>query len=188
MNYAEENLRIDFLRTKVADLRLKRKEKMAKSFTSIDLFSEWLDKLQPGLVPKKVEVERNGKTFLSTRFVRPDESTGIITKKVLVYRNGKPYERIMTIDPERMRAIGKLGFAATNKKLKDMMNDPNADPDDVVGLSRWFARRIKQTTLTYRVSWWRDFRDSMKSGKNRDVAATMASNMIQHLRESHATS
>ena len=80
-----------------------------------------------------------------------------------------------------MRAIGKKGFEVTSRKIADMIRDPKANPDDAAGLAQWFARRIKNTTTTYRALWWREFRSNLKSSANNVVATRVASEFIKEL-------
>jgi len=109
-------------------------------------------------------------------------SKELVERVVWVHpRVGQPFQRRMMVDPEHMREIGKKGFAATSKKIADMIKDPNADPDDVAGLARWFAKRIKNTTTTYRTLWWRQFREQMKEGADNKMATVVANAFIGEL-------
>jgi len=117
--------------------------------------------------------------FLCGEFIEKQQK--LIPKTVLVHRGGKVFERHIMVDPEHMREIGKKGFQATAAKIKAMMNDPEADSDEVYRYASWLARRVKQTTPTYRQQWWEKFKDELKSGKAKDVAQTVASTLISEL-------
>jgi len=107
----------------------------------------------------------------------------LIEKVVWVHPGGgrQPFQRRMKVDPEHMRELGKLGFAATSKKIVDMMADPQANPDDIYGIARFLARRIKSTTHTYRAQWWGEFRKHLKAGENNVVATAAAKAFLEEL-------
>jgi hypothetical protein len=96
-------------------------------------------------------------------------------------KTGAPFQRRMKVDTEHMSQIGKVGFQVTSKKIMDMMNDPNANAEDVYNISRWFARRIKQTTVPYRTQWWRSFRETLKNSGDKQKATMVASSLIREM-------
>lgn len=46
--------------------------------TSVSALETWLEKAQVGLVPKKVQVHRAGKTYEATRYVRPEQEKAVL--------------------------------------------------------------------------------------------------------------
>ena len=71
-------------------------------------------------------------------------------------------------------AAGKRGYAATEDRLRELAADPNADPEEVERLMRWFHRRVGNTTVSYRKMYRRDRAEAVRGGADVQMAHDVA--------------